>query len=122
MLTVDFWLDWTISARVDQLRSILPTLGAQFDLEIKEDVTLVSNSDWAMFDVRTAPTHKPVATIRTQTADESSAHMVMGPGADVSEAGLALLNRAGLVIYTQFILRGLLLPPAPFEPPIPPFD
>ena len=122
MPTVDFWLDWTISAGVDQLRSILPVVGAQFEFEIKEDVTLVSNADWAMFDVRTARSQKPVATIRTQTADDSSAHMVMGPGADVSDAGLVLLNRAGIVIYTQFILRGLLLPPAPFEPPTPPFD
>ena len=122
MPTVDFWLDWTIRAIVNQVRMILTTIGKEFHFDVTEDISVVSSPEGAMFSVRADQGREPVATIRTQTATAITSQMVLGPGLDTSESGLASLNRAGLVIYTQFILRGILVPPPPFEPPTPPFD
>ena len=120
MPTIDFWLDWTVLAPVDELRKMLPAIGQKFSFDITEDITFVSSPDWAMFNVKSPGNRDSIATIRAQTGTGSNSQLVLGPGTDTSEIGLASLNRAGLVVYTQFILGGLLLPPAPFEPPTPP--
>ena len=118
--SVDLWLDWRPSAPVERLRSVLPAIASAHGYEVAERLTMTSGPGWALFDLRSPRFEQPVGAMRAQDGADGSTQLFLSPSALREPAALAELNRAALAIYCGLLLRGLLPPPAPFEPPEPP--
>lgn len=117
-----FWLDWRLAATVEQLRGLLPPLVDSANGRLSERQTMTSAPDWALFDL-IAPALGPdavVGSLRAQNLPDGGAQLLVGPGSQRGDAASAALNRTALALYCALLLRGILAPPPPFQPPDPP--
>jgi hypothetical protein len=116
--SVDFWLDWRPSASVDRLRRVLPAIADAAGLQVVERELLTSGPGWAMLDLHDpAAGQGPVGSMRAQDVPEGGSQLFVAPGERRDEAALAALNRGALALYCGLLVRGLLAPPPPLEPP-----
>ncbi len=114
---LDFWLDWTLGATVEELRALLPRLAAAAGYRIDEQQSANTAPGWAMFRLWAADVPEAIGSARAQDVGDREAQLFVGPGAARDEAALADLNRLGLHLYVELLRRGLLTPPPPFELP-----
>jgi hypothetical protein len=113
---LDFWLDWTLGAPVEELRVLLPRLALAAGYRIDEQQSANTAPGWAMFRLWAPNTPEAIGSARAQDTGEGRAQLLVGPGAARDEAALVELNRLGLHLYVELLRRGLLTPPPPFEP------
>jgi hypothetical protein len=120
-MPADLWIDWTISASVEALRTLLPKLLRSVGYEVEETRTAATSSDWAAFTLL-APRvgSEPIGAARAQRTDTESSQLFLGAGASRDPRAAAELNRAAVHLYAQLVLRSLLAPPPPLTAPTPP--
>ena len=59
----DFWLDWSLSASVEQLRRLLPELAKAAGYRIDEQVSAATGPGWATFALRSTRIAEPIGQI-----------------------------------------------------------
>ncbi len=113
MITVSFWLEWTISAPPAQLRSSLEASATGIGDALVEVPSVASSGAW----VNLMASHGEMryGTIRIQSA-EGGCQVVIAPGPQRDRSALDRLNLFSVKSYAALVGKGLLAPPPPMEP------
>jgi len=112
VISVSFWLEWTVPAPLANLRSLLEACATSIGDSLDEVPSIASSDSW----VSLVASHGEVryGTVRIQSA-ERGCQVVIAPGSHRDPRALDRLNLFSVTSYALLVGEGFLAPPPPME-------